>query len=215
MILYTAENGVYINYADSIAANPGKKMNLYVNLTNKCQCACTFCLRNTKELAAENALWIQQEPTAAEIKAELDKYDWDFFNEVVFCGFGEPTLALDVLLEVAAYLKSKKPDQRIRINTNGLANLTYGEDITGRFAGLVDTISISLNAASTEAYLRLTRNRFGLKSFQGMLDFAVLCKRSVPHVVLSVVDCIGEAEIAACRELCDRLGVVLRIRPFE
>lgn len=215
MILYTAERGVYINYADSIVANPGKKMNIYINLTNKCQCSCTFCLRNTKELAEKNSLWIKKEPTAAEVKTELDKFDWNNFGEVVFCGFGEPTQALDTLLYVAAYIKAKKNEQQIRINTNGLANLTYGKDITDRLSGLIDTVSISLNSSSAEEYLKLTRNHFGIKSYQGMLDFAVACKKNVPHVVFSVVDCIGDVEIKKCRQICDNLGIALRVRKFE
>ncbi len=215
MILYTAEKGVYVNYGDSIAAHPDKKMNVYVNLTNRCQCACTFCLRHTKKLTEKNTLWIQQEPTADEVEAELKKYDWDKFGEIVFCGFGEPTMALEVLLEVAAYIKNKRPDQKIRVNTNGLANLTYGKDVTGRFNGLIDTMSISLNASNAGEYLRLTRNRFGLASYQGMLDFAVLCKRHAPHVVLTVVDCVGEEEIAACRKVCESVAIPLRVRTFE
>jgi TatD family-associated radical SAM protein len=215
MILYTAENGIYINYAASLAANPHKKMNVYINLTNKCQCSCTFCLRNTKKLSEENALWIKKEPSAAEVIAELDKYDWDNFNEIVFCGFGEPTLALETLLEVAAHIKKKKPSQKIRINSNGLANLSFGRDITPSFRGLIDTISISLNASTAEEYLRLTRNKFGIESYKAMLDFAVKCKAHIQNVVLTVVDCIGETEIEACRKVAASAAVPLRVRAFE
>ena len=93
---------------------------LYVNLTNKCPCACTFCLRQTMDHVGEShSLWLEREPSAEEVIAEFAKFDMDEFEEVVFCGFGEPTEALPVLLKVAAYVKETfaKP---VRINTNGM-----------------------------------------------------------------------------------------------
>jgi len=215
MLLYTAKNGEYENLADRLQREPLLKTNVYVNLTNQCTCACTFCLRNTKEMWESNSLWLKREPSAQEVIAEFAKYDMNNFNEIIFCGFGEPTMRLDALLEIANYLKQRNENIPLRINTNGLCELQAGKEIAPLFQGLIDTVSISLNASTATEYLRLTRNQFGIQSFDAMLTFAVSCEKYVHHVVLTVVDCIGKAEIAACQALADKLGLTLRVRPFE
>lgn len=211
-ILYTLHNNSYI---DIQHIQNKKGISLYVNLTNRCPCACTFCLRQTKEMMKDNSLWLEKEPTTKEVIKELSNYDLTLFKECVFCGFGEPTERLDDLLIIADYLKQTYPLLPVRINTNGLANLMYETDITPRLKGLIDTVSISLNAPTAKEYFELTLSRFGTASFEGMLDFAVKCKRYVPHVIVSVVDIIGEEKISQCQSIADRLGLYLRVRPFE
>ena len=189
--------------------------NLYVNLTNKCPCACTFCLRQTRDhMEDSGVLWLDHEPSVDEVIAEFAKFDMSQYEEVVFCGFGEPTEALEVLLPVAKYVKEtfSKP---VRINTNGLGNLIWNRDITPEFKGLIDTVSISLNSSTAQKYLDVTRNRFGLASYDAMLSFAKACQRYVPNVVMTVVDVIGEEEVAACQKVCDTHGLHLRVRPYE
>ena len=216
VILYTFKNGVYIDLNDiSQEEKNSIRHNIYVNLTNKCSCSCTFCLRNTKELDKSNNLWLDREPTYDEIIAEFEKYDITKFNEIIFCGFGEPTMVLDTLLQVAIYLKNRSANTPIRINTNGLGDLVHEKEIAPLFKELVDTVSISLNASNAEEYLRLTRNKFGIESYDAMLKFAVNCKAYIPNVVMTVVDCIGQHEIDACQAVCDNIGVNLRVRPFE
>lgn len=216
VILYTVKKGVYINL-NSISQeeiNSGK-LNVYVNLTNKCSCSCTFCLRNTKEMNQTNSLWLDREPTYDEIISEFEKYDVTKFHEIIFCGFGEPTMALDTLLKVAAYLKNRSANTPIRINSNGLGDLVHKKEIAPLFKDLIDKISISLNASNAEEFLRLTRNKYGLESYDAMLKFAVSCKPYIPNVVMTVVDCIGQEEIDACQAVCNKIGVHLRVRPFE
>ena len=216
VILYTYNKGAYINLKDiSREEINSLKPNVYVNLTNKCSCSCTFCLRNTKEMDKSNNLWLDKEPTYDEIIAEFNKYDITKFNEIIFCGFGEPTMVLDTLLQVAIYLKNRSSNTPIRINTNGLGDLVHKKEIAPLFKDLVDTVSISLNASNAEEYLRLTRNQFGIESYDAMLKFAVNCKSYVPNVVMTVVDCIGQGEIDACQAVCDKIGLTLRVRPFE
>lgn len=190
--------------------------NLYVNLTNRCPCACTFCLRQIMDRIGESdRLWLEREPSKEEVIAEFDKFDMTQYEEVVFCGFGEPMEALDVLLPVAKYVKEtyKMP---IRINTNGLGNLIHGRDITPELEGLIDTISISLNTPNAERYHELVRSKFGDQSFDAMLDFAEKCTRYVPKVVMSTVDTtLSKEEEAECRKICDKIGAVYRIRPWE
>ena len=183
--------------------------NLYVNLTNKCPCACTFCLRQTHEEIED------REPTVEEVEKEFDIFPPDTYKDIVFCGFGEPTERLDDLLEVAEFAK-KKFGKKIRINTNGLGSLIHGKDITPLLQGKIDTVSISLNTPNAEEYYKLTRNKFGIESFQAMLDFAKEATKYVPEVVMTTVETtITKEEEQECQKICDSLGVRYRIRPFE
>lgn len=190
--------------------------NLYVNLTNKCPCACTFCLRQTKDhMEDSGVLWLEKEPTVDEVIADFANFNMDDYDEVVFCGFGEPTERIDVLLEVAAYVK-KTYNKPTRINTNGLGNLVNGRDITPELKGLIDTVSISLNTPNKERYYELTRSKFGIGSFDAMIDFAKEAVKYVPHVVMTTVaTTITKEEEAECQRICDNIGVKYRIRPFE
>ncbi len=192
--------------------------NLYVNLTNRCPCACTFCLRQNMDTVSEvddRSLWLEHEPTYEEILEDFKNYDMTEFNEVVFCGYGEPTERLDMLLKVAAYVKESFGN-KIRVNTNGMADLIWGKDTTPDFEGLVDTVSISLNTPNPEKYHELVRCKFGMKSFDAMLSFAKNVRKYVPNVVMTTVDTtLTKEEEEQCREICRELGVTYRIRPWE
>ncbi|MDO4803603.1 MAG: TIGR04100 family radical SAM protein [Lachnospiraceae bacterium] len=192
------------------------KNGLYVNLTNRCPCACTFCLRqNGSGIYGSDSLWLEHEPSIDEVKAALDAWDLSQYGEVVFCGYGEPTVRLPELLAVAEYIRSKS-DIKIRINTNGLANLIWNRPTESDLAGLIDTVSISLNANNAEDYLKLTRSKFGIGSWQAMLDYARECTKYVPKVVMTVVDKVTTPEEQeAARQICDSLGVTLRVRAYE
>lgn len=216
VILYIYNNGNYINLKDvDMTKKESISKNIYVNLTNNCSCSCTFCLRNTKEMAESNSLWLDREPTVKEIIGEFEKYDLSRFNEIIFCGFGEPLTRIDNILEVAKYLKNRSKNIIIRVNTNGLADLVHKRETAQLLKGLINTVSISLNASNSEEYLRLTRSKFGIESYDAILKFAVSCKEYVPNVVMTVVDCIGQEEIDACQNVCDSIGVPLRVRAFE
>lgn len=217
MIVYaTHAGGRYLELADSLREQPEGKRNLYVNITNRCNCSCTFCLRNMKKMAEEHSLWLKQEPTVDEVEKALDAVPWQYIKEVVFCGFGEPTMRLDDLITLLGYVKKTHPDMPTRLNTNGLGELEHGFEFADRFAGILDTVSISLNAATAERYLALTRNRFGLASYEGMLTFAEHCKPYVPNVVLTIVDHVTSPEdIEKCRQICEQRGLTLRVRPYE
>lgn len=212
VILYTVFKNSYIDIKE---LDELKGVTCYVNSTNRCSCACTFCLRNTKEMLESNSLWLKEEPTVEMIIEEFKKYDLNDFKEVVFCGFGEPLTRHDDLMKVAKYLKETRNDLLIRINTNGLSSVTLKRDITPDFKGLIDTVSISLNAPDKEEYYQLTRARYGIDSFEHMLDFAKKAKQYVKNVILTVVDIIGEEKIIKCQNIADELGVTLRVRPFE
>ena len=190
--------------------------NLYINLTNRCPYSCTFCLRQKMDKVGESdTLWLLREPTAEEVIEELKKWDVDSFHEIVFCGFGEPTEAFDVLKKVAEFIKSKY-NKPIRLNTNGVGSLINKRNIAPELKGLIDTVSISLNNPDPEEYAKLVRSKYGVKSFQEMIDFAKECKKYVPNVVMSTVDTtISHEEEKKCKEICDKIGAEYRIRPWE
>ena len=189
---------------------------LYLNITNKCPCNCTFCIRNNGDGAyGSDPLWLEHQPDADEVIANLKTRDLDSYEEIIFCGYGEPTCELEILKTTAEYIRSvtKTP---VRLNTNGLGNLINKRDIASEFKGLVDTVSISLNASDAESYDRVTRPSFkGVNCFEEMLNFAGSVKEYVPHTVLTVVDVIGDEEIAKSQAIADKVGIQLRVRTYE
>ncbi len=189
---------------------------LYINMTNKCPCACTFCLRQTRdEMNNSGSLWLTREPTVDEVKADFRNFDIDKYKEIVFCGFGEPTERLCDMLEVCRFIRENY-DKPIRINTNGLSDLIHGKDTAPMFDGLVDVVSISLNTPNKERYLELTRSKFGIESHDAMLKFAGNVKNYVGQVILSTVSTtLSEEEEKECAAICEKIGVTYRIRPFE
>ena len=190
--------------------------NLYVNLTNKCPYACTFCLRKTMDRMGESGrLWLEREPSAQEVIDEFKKFNMDEYDEVVFCGFGEPTESFDVLKEVAAFVK-KTYNKPIRINTNGAGNLINNRDIVPEMKGLIDTVSVSLNNPDKDEYEALVCSKFKGKSYDAMISFAKECAKELPHVVMTTVDTtITKEEEEQCRKICEEIGATYRIRPFE
>lgn len=191
---------------------------VYVNLTNRCPCACVFCLRNNASgIYGSGNLWLEREPTREEAIESLEKWDWEKFRDLVFCGYGEPTERLDDLIAISRYMKRRHPGIRIRVNTNGLADLIHARSTAADFEGAVDTLSISLNTDDEKEYFEMCRPKFGIKSYSAMLEFAREAKKHVGDVVMTIVDepVVSKAKQANCRAICEKLGVRLRIRPFE
>ena len=217
MILYTVDRGEYLTMEESLHRQPVGQRSLYVNLTNRCTCACTFCLRQLKKMDESMTLWLANEPSVAEVEAAMDDIPWKYDREVVFCGFGEPTMRLADVVTLLRYVKKMQPQLHTRLNTNGLSDLAFGRKTARDFAGgVLDTISISLNASTPERYLALTHSSFGLVSQEALLAFASDCQQYIPQVVLTVVDQVEDPdEIAACRKLCESRGLTLRVRPYE
>lgn len=197
IILYEYENG------------------LYVNLTNRCTCACTFCIRLGHDGVGDaDSLWLEREPTADEVLAAFRERDLSRYKEVVFCGYGEPTEALDVLIAAAQYVRSVS-DIPIRLNTNGLASLSNGKDVPALLEGLVDTMSVSLNAPTAAEYMTVTNPCFGEGAFEAMLQFVRDCKGRFPKIMVTAVDVITPEQADRCKALADALGVPFRLREFS
>ncbi len=188
---------------------------LYVNLTNRCTCACTFCIRLGHDgVGSADSLWLERDPSEEEVLAAFRERDLSAYDEVVFCGYGEPTENLDVLIAACRYIRQVS-NIPIRLNTNGLASLSHGKDVPSLLEGLVDTVSISMNAPTAQEYLAVTQPCFGLPAFEAMLAFVRACKAKFPKVIVTAVDVITDDQAARCQALADSLGVTFRLREFS
>ncbi len=187
---------------------------LYANITNKCPCACVFCIRkNSDSIMGNDSLWLEHEPDYDEIIAAFEAFDKTGITDLVFCGYGEPMSRSDMLLKVARYVK-EHTQMKIRINTNGLVDFINPAFDVYSMRYIIDSISISLNAPDPESYLAVTRPSFGLPSFNSMINFAQLAKSVVPEVSFTVVDVISEQQIEECKKLSENLEIPLRIRHY-
>lgn len=182
--------------------------NCYVNLTNRCTLRCKFCPKFNKQWQVQGyPLRLQQEPDIAKVLRAIGSPEQ--YKEVVFCGMGEPTLRLNALLTVAKQLKEQ--GARIRVNTDGLANLRAGYDITPRLLGMVGALSISINAQSPLLYNRHCRPP-DINAYSSMLDFIFCAKKSVPEITLTAIEGLDGVDVSACRKIADKLGVGFRPR---
>lgn len=185
---------------------------LYANITNRCTNRCEFCIRNmTDGLGTADSLWLKREPTVEECIEMLKDWDLSQYEELVFCGYGEPTERLDDLLEIAKYVKSTTP-LTIRINTNGLSDLINQKKTVPMMKGIIDSVSVSLNQCSAEKYDALCHPVFGTRSYDAMLQFTKEAKEALPHAAMSVVGVIPNEDIEACAKIAESIGVPFRVR---
>jgi GTP 3',8-cyclase len=188
---------------------------LYLNITNQCSNNCWFCFRNYKQGVGNFNLKLKEEPTTAEIMCELQQTlpnkRWD---EVVFCGFGEPTARLDVLLEIANWLKNHWPSVPIRLDTNGHGYvLNKGRDVAAELKAVgLTKASVSLNGHTPETYNENCRPKFS-GGFEAVLEFVKKAKAAGLEVEVSAVR-IPEVDIPKVKAIADGLGVPLRVRDY-
>ena len=186
---------------------------LYVNVTNRCTNNCSFCIRNNGDGAyGSDSLWLTREPTESEILNSIFERDLTKYKEIVFCGYGEPTMRLDVVTSVAKKVKSECKNMTVRINTNGQSDLYFGRDTAPDFS-VFDAVSISLNSPSPEGYDKICKSIYGENALPAILKFAGNVKKCVQKTVFSVVkETLSEDELEECRAISDKLGVSLRVR---
>lgn len=184
----------------------------YINVTNRCTLRCAFCPKFNKVWDVKgHGLRIRDEPGIEEmISAAGNAAVWD---EVVFCGLGEPTLRLDEILHVATAVRAAGA-RRVRINTDGLANLIHDTDVTPRFAGLIDALSVSLNGQDPAIYDVHCRPPRG-DAWMAVLDFVRCARRHVPEVTLTAIDGLPGLDIKACEAIARDLGVHFRRRVLD
>lgn len=183
---------------------------LYLNVTNRCTSACTFCVRYFTDFVKGHNLRLKDEPTAEELIKEIG--DPKKYEEIVFCGYGEPTLRLDVIKAVATEVKRK--GGRVRIDTNGHGNLIHKRNILPELAGLVDAVSVSLNAQNAELYEKISQPKFGAAAYDAVKEFISEAKKYIPDVTATVVTVPG-VDVEACRKITDELGAKLRVREYN
>jgi len=188
---------------------------LYINITNQCSNCCFFCLKRYKRGVGGFNLKLNEEPSIAQITDELrEALNMKSWDEAVFCGFGEPTEKLDVLLEVARWIKQHygRP-LRIRVNTNGHGYvLNPGRDVAAELkAAGVDKVSVSLNAGDGETYMEICKPSF-TGAYDALIDFVQKAKSRL-EVEATVVR-MPEVDISKAQAMADQLGVTFRIREF-
>ena len=185
---------------------------LYINITNRCTNSCDFCVRDHGDELYGN-LWLDREPTVSEIIDAVDKALSEHkYDEIVFCGYGEPTVRLDDIFEVCRHIR-KVTNLPIRMNTNGQANLIHGRDVTPEFKGLFDTVGVSLNSPYADEYQKVCHSEFGEAAHAALIDFASKLKNYVPNVLFSIVrGSIPDKDIDEAQKLADKHGVKLRVR---
>lgn len=188
---------------------------LYINLTNKCPCNCTFCIRHNGDGAyGSDSLWLEHEPSLDEVKEAFSKVDMSKYKEVVFCGYGEPMERVNEVIAVGEFVKANYGDVTVRLNTNGLGDKIHGVPTAKLLQGAVDIVSISLNSYCREKYNEVTRPKWD-DAFDAMLSFAADCKSYLPQVVFTVVDVIPPEDISRAKALAMSIGIPLRVREYE
>lgn len=196
---------------------------LYLNITNQCNLHCDFCLRYITDKVGGKRLWLDSEPVRNEIIEAIKNEDLSKYKEVIFCGYGEPLLRPDMVVETAKFIKSlphpKFPQGiPVRINTNGLANFGLKRNVLPELKGWIDKLSISLNAENEEKYIALTHPDQEKGVYAALLEFIAEAKTYIPEVVVSVVELPSSnpnaPDIEKCREICHRLGVPLKVREY-
>ena len=188
---------------------------LYVNMTNRCPCRCTFCIRDMVDsLGDADSLWLKREPSKEELLTKLAEQDLFAYDEIVFCGYGEPTSALDNMLETAKYVREKHPSIKLRLNTNGLSDRINNKPTAELISKYIDSVSISLNTCSSEKYDEVCRPVFD-HAYESMLKFAEDAKKYFEHTQFSIVDTIPEEDIKACQKIADDRGIYLKIRKYS
>ncbi|MEW6685376.1 MAG: TatD family hydrolase [Candidatus Edwardsbacteria bacterium] len=185
---------------------------LYLNITNRCTNHCIFCVRNTTDFVKGHNLRLKREPTLEEIMEAIEQERE--FTEVVFCGYGEPLLRLELVKEVAKRLR-KRSILPVRLNTNGQGNLIHQRNIVPELVGLIDEVSVSLNAPDTKTYEKICPSKFGSGTYEKIKEFILECKKFLPKVSVTVLTLPG-IDLDACKRIAEKeLGVSMRVRRYN
>jgi TatD DNase family protein len=185
------------------------RYNLYLNITNRCTNSCSFCVRFITDYVKGHKLRLSYEPSEEELKNAIG--DPSEYKEVVFCGYGEPLLKLDLVKSLSRWIKEN--GGIVRINTNGHGNLINGRKVLPELKGIVDSISVSLDAQDDETYNKICKPVYR-NAFREVIEFIKESKKYIPHVEATVVELEG-VDIEKCRKITDELGVKLRVRKFN
>lgn len=188
---------------------------LYVNVTNRCPNCCDFCVRTQADGFYSDDLWLEREPTVEEIVDSILSSDVTKYDSLVFCGYGEPTERLSDIIAVSKEIKRLFPSLHIRLNTNGQSDLINSRPTASEMEGVFDSVSVSLNAPTREAYDAVCHSKFGAGAFDAVIEFAVSAKKYIPNVVFSAVKgSIPDTDLEKCGIIAQNAGIPLRIRDY-
>lgn len=190
----------------------------YINITNACTNACVFCLRNQKEDVQGANLWLDKDNTTAldvieQIEAKKDIISKS--DEIVFCGYGEPLIKINEVVEVSKYLKENFPNIKIRINTNGHASAIHKRNVAIELAPYVDYISISLNAQNEETYNKVSNPKIE-NAYEEVKRFIRACVEEKIKTTATVVSNVPNypIDVERCEVVAKSLGAKFRAREF-
>ena len=189
---------------------------VYINLTNSCTNDCVFCIRSIKEDVVGANLFLNTENVKAEdVIAQLEAMKDKLSSEIIFCGYGEPMLKLEVIKQVAKYIKEKYPNTNLRINTNGHANLVYKKNVLPELKGLIDKFSISLNGENEEVYNELSQPHIE-NAYEGVKEFIALALKEGFDTTATIVTGYKnyKVDMQKCIEITKELGAEFRERPW-
>ena len=188
---------------------------VYINLTNACSNSCIFCLREQKDDVCGKTMWHDDNYTIDDIILQFKEFS-NSVEEVVFCGYGEPFLKKDMMKAFCEYLRKNYPKIKIRVNTNGHANAIYKTNVAEEFKGLIDAVSVSLNASNEEEYNEICNPKIE-NAYAEMKKFIVECKNIGIEVSTSIVtgfDDIHNIDVDECARISKKLGAKFRNREF-
>lgn len=185
---------------------------LYLNITNQCTNHCIFCERETDPFVQGHNLRLNREPTMEELWKEIENQTG--YDEIVFCGYGEPTLRLSLILELSKKIKGNRG--KVRLNTNGHGNLIHKRNILPELVGLIDTISVSLNAESGKRYNEICHPGYENNTFEEVKNFIKESKKYIPVVIATIVGIPGQVDVEECKRIAEEeLGVEFRERSYN
>lgn len=189
---------------------------LYINVTNRCTNRCEFCIRNNGDGAyGSDSLWLEREPTVDEVLSDVFSRDITKYSELVFCGYGEPTVRLNDIREIALGIKKRYPSIKIRVNTNGHSDLILGTDTAPLYKDAFDVVSISLNTPNADKYVEMCHPVYHKAAFEALLTFAKNVNNYVQKTLLSVVrQTLTDRELEECYKIAADLGVALKVRDY-
>lgn len=188
----------------------------YINLTNSCTNECEFCIRNIKDDVIGKNMWLKYDNIIGDdVIDALNINKENLKDEIIYCGYGEPTLRLSALIKSAKYIKENFKNKKIRLNTNGHGNLVYQTDIVPQLAQYIDSVSISLNAQDEETYNKISKPRIK-NAYLGMLDFVKKCKKNGIDTTVTIVTHFKDyaIDVEKCRQIANDLGVKFREREY-
>ena len=193
-----------------VAAYPIRD-SLYLNITNRCTNRCSFCTRQFSNYVMGHNLKLDAEPTREEIISAMG--DISEYDEIVFCGYGEPMLRTNLIKEIASIAKEK--GKKVRVVTNGQGNLINARHVAPEMKGLVDKVSVSLNAPDAGEYERLCRSYFGVRAYGSILEFIGDLRKEGIEVEVTCLNIVGEGGVQECRAIAEKLGAEFRLRHLD